>query len=191
MIAFVEKDRVVIAYSPNCALNGYREFALSQEDLFLESNLLIWKMKGFKNCLMCGWEQLRECDLFRYGKPLIKGGEITVKRLVGEFRPAMLKRAEEEGFVSEDEKLENNYMIAQNNRLYLLVGDLVHEVEDWATIGIYDREAICVLLEEYKDLPLDEKLRKISEYTEATEGSVMFPLLVMDTKTQEVRVLER
>ena len=63
------------------------------------------------------------------------------------------------------------------------------EIEESVCSGFYSELAMSVL-EKEKDMSVDDKIRRIGKIGTEIYGTTLLPMVVMDTKTKHIRIVE-
>ena len=131
----------------------------------------------------------RAVDLVRYSD--IFPARLTPANLLRKTYPQLLSILGPYGFLTEDDDFTYDVAFAKDDKCYLLrSGGLIDEVEEFypmcfakdAAIGEYIRS---------KDEPIYRLVQRIYKSIEAGSIKVQFPVVVMNTKNDEVRVITR
>ena len=187
MITIVEKDRVHIAV-PILYWADLGSALLRKEDITKSENVPIWKISGVSQCIMGGWHSNRVNDIVRYEKKLV-GKRISSGSLYKSTLPKIEELINEDPLVKRNPgEKSNTFVIACKNKAYELCNGLVLEVEEYECESFYKDVALSVL-EKDKELSVDEKIKKIGEIGGEIYGTALLPMVVMDTKTQQLRIV--
>lgn len=186
MIVIVEKDTTYFAYPYSC-INTKSDLPIN--DWLNEDNLAFWKVVGKKNCILGGWSTMRINDVVRYEDNLLSDCEITLKDLVEKLQPRITDALEKAGeWNGEKDYWENAFFIAQNGKAFEVDFGYVREIDKFAVFERYQNLAMAVL-DDTQNMPAMDRLHKIGKLVEEINAIPMFPMLVMDTKTQKLQVI--
>lgn len=184
LIAIKEKNNVHIAVS---AYGAYDE--ISEADMLHEENLPLWRVDGVPKCLMsaAGIPSLGD-DLVRY-MDWKRMPALTQANLVTKIIPKMKERLSEFRQLDKGGRSWDGFLIARGGRaFYVLSSFTCEEVEESYAVGRYDAVARGALLLT-KGLPPLERIKVACREVERVSKYKQFPVVVMNTATEERTVL--
>ena len=189
MVIITEKDKAsLIVPLPYWK---FMEGARSPENVYTRvDNFIAWKIKNRKNTILAGWGPTRANDVLRYKVGLFKG-EIDFETLSSYTLPKIREILDEEiGKPLDKDPWDNTYYVLSGNRAWEICNDFITEVEGVEACGRYSDLAISSFTKN-KELPLDERIRIFCKEAEMFTGIKMFPVAVMDTKTENIRLIKK
>lgn len=126
----------------------------SKDDLILDENVPLWKVKGVKRCYAaCGSPQI-SADILRYAPGKYDGTE-NADYVLTEIIPKMRKLLTRCKLVNERKSWNNVLVIAKDDKIYYVdSGFMLAEIDRFIVKG-RGEEFISSGLEKEKDLPLE------------------------------------
>ena len=186
IIAVKDKDTAYVAVSVECTF-----FAVHTEDILHEDNLKMWHPQGRDNCIMAitsvsdiCCDRLRYADIAAFDKPL--DSAVMLREIV----PAIQKVY---GNLLDDGRLWHEIVVAKDDRLFNITPNFtVCEIEDFEALGYPGAEDIAFgVLEANRDLPPVERIAEAFRTIEEGTANRHFPIVVMNTKTDERIIIDR
>ena len=186
IIAIKEKDKVVLAYSPFDYTTP-----VTSDDMALEENLGIWKVRGNPHTVMGNRGAFAETDAFKYEEKLFRG-EINYDSLTDGIIPAMEKFSEGKDYIGDEKGRYEEFFIAQKDKLFKITSEhLVMEIDSYAVSGGGAEDLAKGALHATEGQPVIDRIRKVFEFIARERQSVCYPISVIDTATCKIRKLKK
>lgn len=159
---------------------------MSQADMVLDENQLMWKIAGHKGWYMACGRFYVELDLLRYAKGLV-AKEITYQSLLSYTIPRIKSLLESRGLVK-DRCWYNELYFISKDKTYVIDGYFcIGEVEEFA-VSNARADIVRGCLEYTKALPAKLRMREAFLSVEEMRGKRHFPAVVWDTATGKKEV---
>ena len=131
----------------------------------------------------------RVADLLRYSD--IFPARLTPQNLLKRTYPELLSILEPYGFLNDDGTYDFDFAFAKDDKCYMLRGGgMIDEVEEFYPMCFAKDAAIAEYIKS-KDEPIYRLVQRIYKSIERGSMKIQFPVVVMNTKNDEVRVINR
>ena len=188
MIVLCEEDKTYFAY-PFSAIR--RNLDLPIKTWLMDENLAFWKVQGKQNCIIGGWESIRMNDIIRYEDGLFDDCEITLPDLVNKLQPRITKILQNADELDGSEEFwENTFLVAQKGKAFEVDLAYVREVNEFAVLGRYEG-IVSSVLNATKEQSAIERLKQAAKVLAEISPLQVYPMLVMDTETQTLQVINK
>lgn len=184
LIGVKDKRKVVLAYSACDIFNP-----VAPDDLRGPENIGLWRVIGNRHTVMGCGRPTAESDMIRY-EPAVFRGELSYDRLLCDAVPAMEELAADKEYIGDDDGRYEEFLIAQNDRLFMITFEhLVREIDDYAAISP-DTELIKSVLHATEGEPALDRLRKAFDAVTREYRCKCYPITVIDTASRVLRRID-
>lgn len=187
VLALKDTDSVWLAASVKDTCCG-----VNMEDNILEDNLKMWRPLGKTGVIMATSGISPAADLLRYCDLAELDGPLTHATLFHRILPTIKERLKERDLLN-GERLWDELILAKEDKAFVVTWNFtLLEVEDIASIGSSRGEDIVYgAARLFCDLPPVERLAEIFRTTARGCKAVHFPIVIMNTKTDERIVINQ
>jgi ATP-dependent protease HslVU (ClpYQ) peptidase subunit len=193
VIAIKDGDRILVGCDSQVTL-GYTKSTL-------KSQMKIWKPEDDKQIVMGVVGAFRDANILSTAKEWIEElpklkNEINFKYIVRNITPKIFRELNNYGRMKTKDGLqyiESNVLFAYKDKAYQIEGDgCVMEIDDILANGSGYR--LCLgawnSLKD-KDIPVKEKLIQVIKAACESDLYVNYPIIIMNTKDDEVEIIEK
>ena len=155
------------------------------EDALHEDNVNLWRVKDVKNCIMSSVRAGGiDVDRIRYQKHLGLSAPLTANNLILKTVPKLKQIFEETGMMDGKESWQT-FSVAKGDKAFVILPTFTCcEIEDFDVRGMGEDIAYGAMMY-YKDLPPVERIAQSFRALEKMRRTKHFPLVLMNTMTQE------
>lgn len=147
-----------------------------------EENLNVWKIPNDDNIIV-GVNPYSglSADLFRYDPDFVRG-ELTMQKLMLEVVPKIKNRLKKYGKTKENGTIKDAFCFAQGDRAFVIRPSWDCDCVDRFEVSGYNQVSLSALRVS-EGMPPEERLRFVAETIQAERKKLLFPLVVINTKT--------
>ena len=181
----IKKDGVL--YFCESALNSYA-YTSSDDITKHPENLHIMRCENMPNRIMLANMPMRAADALRYEDIFPK--RLTAKELAFNTYPKVCSLLEPFGLLKDGE-YPYDLAFAHKDKCYVLRGGgMIDEVEEFFPLTSASNSAIGAYIL-HKDKPIYEMIFNVYREMEDHTRYILFSIIVMNTKTNEVKIINR
>ena len=179
----IKKDGVIYLCESKCNCFG----CSSQEDfLNYKENLHIIRAKNHPRSYIVPSSDLRYADIIRYED--IFPRSLTPQNLINKVYPQLLSLLQPYGYVKNGIQ-GHDVAFVKKDKCYVIRNDgAIDEVEEFWPM-CYEKDVAIGLYLGNKDKPIYQLIKSIYLGVESVSETVQFPIVVMNTKNEEVKVI--
>ncbi|MDD7158447.1 MAG: hypothetical protein PUH99_05600 [Firmicutes bacterium] len=183
LIAIKDKGTVYIAQNVSDAIADVVE-----DDLVLDENVPIWKIKGSRHCYAACRSAFMSADVLRNRQDLF-GGINTADDILTKTIPGIRAALKEKELIDKDQYWNNMLIIVKNDEIYQIDSFFVmNGIDDFVVCG-RGSDFITGGLEWEKDLPLEERIKKVVACYDRMHCDHFFPIVLLNCKTGRRKIL--
>ena len=186
IIVIKDKDTAYVAASIECTYT-----AMHTDDIINEENLKMWHPHGKDNCIIAIPSCCDVCiDNLRYADIEAFDKSLDSRTMILEIAPAIKDIYKEQNLL-DDDNLWSEIVVAKNDKAFTITPNLtICDIEDFDVLGYGDaKDMVFAVLEMTKDLPPLERIAEAFRTVELGAQSIHFPIVVMNTKTNDRTVI--
>ena len=181
LVAKKQDDRIVVGVS---ICDHFCECA--EDDLYLDENVPIWKVKGEKDCYVFADKSSLSVNLLRYNDNIFKGitdGRSVIEKVVPKIKSILDAHSRLIGANEWGDYL----LIVKGNKMFTINEHFnVCECDDVATLGYLP--FLIAGLEECKEASPEQSILSTVKGLERLRNKKLFPLVTFDTKTKRRKI---
>lgn len=181
----IKKDGVIYLCESKCNCFSFS----SQEDfLNYKENLHIIQAKNHPKSFIVAATDMRYADIIRYED--IFPRSLTPQNLINKAYPALLSCLEPYGYIKNGKQW-HDVAFAKKDKCYVIrYNGAIDELEEFWPF-CHEKDAAIGLYLKHRDEPIYQLIKNIYSGVEAVSEVIQFPVVVMNTKNAEVKVITR
>ena len=183
LIAIKDNGTVYLAQSISDGMDDTDKF-----DLILDDNIPFWKVFGNKHCYAACRSALFGANVLRYEPGLFKGVNNAMDILTKTI-PNMRSLLEGCKLIDKDKCWNNALIIVKEDKIYHIDPFFIlTEIDDLIVSG-RGRDFISGGLEWEKDVPIEERIRKVIHSYDELRSEFYFPIVLHNCSTGRKKIL--
>ena len=187
ILALKDRDSIWVAVSTKSTYTG-----VNMEDVILEENLKMWRPAGHENAILAVEGASMTAEVLRYADLAAPNEPLTHATLIQDLLPSIKERLHERNALN-GERMWDQMLIAKKDKAFVVTCNFsLLEVENVAAVGSARSEDLAYGAARLRcDLPPVERITEIFRTLERAEKYRHFPLVIMNTMSDERIVIDK